>query len=100
MKTTLDLPDTLVNEVEMRARRDGRKFDDAVAELLRKGLGLVDRPPAPVRGPVLKTHPESGLPYIECPVDVPASRMTIADLIAMEHEILDREDGRRVGLSR
>lgn len=99
MKTTLDLPDALVNEVEVRARRDGRNLDVAVAELLRKGLDMVERPPASARGPILRTHPESGLPYIECPADAPARRMTMEDLVAMEHEILDRDDGRRIGLS-
>ncbi|HVA48747.1 MAG TPA: hypothetical protein VNH11_20445 [Pirellulales bacterium] len=94
------MPDALVNEVETRARRDGCKLDDAVAELLRKGLAMAERPSASVRGPVVRTHPQSGLPYIECPVDAPARSMTLSDLVALEHGILEREDGERVGLSR
>ncbi|HEX5444307.1 MAG TPA: hypothetical protein VFW87_10780 [Pirellulales bacterium] len=33
MKTTLDLPDALVDEVKRRAHDEGRKLNDAVAEL-------------------------------------------------------------------
>ena len=80
MKMMLDLPDALVNEIEMRARREGRKLDDAVAELLRKGLAVAERPSASVRVPILRTHPQSGLPYIECPIDAPARTMTLQEL--------------------
>ena len=38
MKTTLNLPDDLVKEVKLRAVNDGMKLQDAVADLLRKGL--------------------------------------------------------------
>src|SRR5665213_213072 len=36
MKTTLDLPDTLVKQVRLRALRDGRKLKEAVPETLAK----------------------------------------------------------------
>ena len=38
MTTTLDLPEDLLEEVRRRASREGRKLDDAVADLLRKAL--------------------------------------------------------------
>ena len=40
MKITLDLPDALMKQVKIRAVREGRKLKDAVADLLRKGLGV------------------------------------------------------------
>lgn len=38
MKTTLDLPDQLVEAVKLTAVHDGMKFRDAMADLLRKGM--------------------------------------------------------------
>jgi hypothetical protein len=38
MKTTLELPEDLVNEIELRAVHEGKQLQDAVADLLRKGL--------------------------------------------------------------
>jgi hypothetical protein len=39
MKTTLELPDDLVREIELRAAHEGRVLNDVVAELLATGLG-------------------------------------------------------------
>jgi plasmid stability protein len=38
MKTTLELPDHLVREIELRAAHEGRVVNDVVAELLAAGL--------------------------------------------------------------
>jgi hypothetical protein len=38
MKTTLELPEDLVNEIESRAVHEGKQLQEAVADLLRKGL--------------------------------------------------------------
>ncbi len=91
MRTTFDLPDALVNEVKVRAEHEGRSLDDAAADLLRRGLAAGDERPAPALKSAIKTHPKTGLPYIECPLDAPARRMTISELVALEHELLDRE---------
>ena len=40
MTTTLDLPDDLVEDVQLRASQEGRKLDETVADLLRAGLAL------------------------------------------------------------
>ena len=82
MKTTLDLPDALVKQVKLRAVREGRKLKDAVADLLRKGLAASsEKPAAPVRS-VVKTHPKSGLPYIECPHAASAEEEMTPDRVA------------------
>jgi len=36
--TTLDLPDDLVEDIQLRAAQEGRRLDETVAELLRAGL--------------------------------------------------------------
>ena len=48
MKTTLDLPDSLMNEIKLRAVHEGRAVKDVVADLLTMGL-----PHA------VKTHPDA-----------------------------------------
>jgi plasmid stability protein len=96
MKTTVDLPDNLLRQIKLRAVRNGRKLKDMVIELLRKGLAENEPPPSP---PVIKEHPLTGLPYIACPPDAPARKMTTADLIAMEQELQTAEDLERLGVS-
>ena len=98
MKTTLDLPDALVNEVKERAQHDGRNLNDAVADLLRKGLAAGEELQTPPTRPAVKTRPQSGLPYVECSPDAPARSMTISELISLERETLGREDRERNGL--
>ncbi len=39
MKTTVELPDDLVTEIKLLAVQEGKKLKDAVADLLRQGLG-------------------------------------------------------------
>lgn len=41
MKTTLELPDTLMREVKIRAAKTDRKLKDVVAELIQRGLAAV-----------------------------------------------------------
>jgi plasmid stability protein len=60
MKTTLDLPDSLVRQMKLRAVRDGRKLKDVAADLLRRGLAA----PEVARKPIIRTDPKTGLPII------------------------------------
>lgn len=102
MKTTLDLPDDLVRAVEFQALRDGRKLNDAVADLLRKGLAgsTAPRPQAAANASVrITTDPTTGLPVIICDPNAPASKMTIKELLALEQETQTQEDLERLGLS-
>ncbi len=85
MKTTLDLPDTLVKQVKLRALRDGRKLKDAVADLLRKGLKAARDAEADDTQPVITTDKKTGLPVIICN----KAASPDADLTpALVHEIL------------
>jgi plasmid stability protein len=65
MKTTLNLPDALVQQVRLRARQEGRTFNNAVAELLRKGLAA-ESPSRRRRPAVVTRDEETGLPLIVC----------------------------------
>jgi hypothetical protein len=55
MKTTLELPDGLMQRVKLRAVRQNQKLKDAVAQLLELGMAAapeaekVSRVPKPVR---------------------------------------------------
>lgn len=40
MKTTIELPDELVGEVEIEAARQKKKLEELVPELVRAGLGV------------------------------------------------------------
>ena len=48
MKTTVELPDELVHEIELVAVHEGKDLNDAVAGLLRKGLDATAAEPATV----------------------------------------------------
>lgn len=100
MKTTLDLPDELVREMKLRAVIQGRTLRDLAADLLRQGLGLslskaIALPP--VGSTVTLTA--TGLPVVACAANAPASRMTLADLLALERQSQTEEDAQRVGHS-
>lgn len=66
MKTTVDLPDSLMKQVKRRALREGRKFKDAVADLLRKGLTVADENESNCSQPAVTEDMLTGLPVIEC----------------------------------
>lgn len=66
MKTTLDLPDTLVKQVKLHALQEGRKLKDAVADLLRKGLAAARETANASEAPVVTKDKETGLPLIAC----------------------------------
>jgi hypothetical protein len=94
MKTTFDLPPDLVRDVKLRAVHEGRKLKDVATELLRRGLADPIKPAKP-----RIEIQANGLPVIRCGKDAPASRMTTEELLALEQEILLREDLQRVGLA-
>ena len=100
MKTTFDLPDDLVQELKLRSVHERRKLKDVAAQAIRRGLqlkepDLTDPPPLP-EGLLLNEH---GFPVYRCRPDAPATRMTARELIALEQEIIEEEEVKRVGLT-
>lgn len=88
MKTTVNLPDSLVKQVKMRAVREGQKLQDAVAELLRLGLSAAKVSGERAAIPVVIRDAETDLPVIQCQRP-PAPEEISADRIA---EILSAQD--------
>lgn len=99
MKTTLDLPDDLIQQVKMQAVMQRRPLKDLVAEFLRLGLGIPPRTPVPA-------HPASsmiviapdGLPLIQCRSEAKTSTLSIETLLALEQTTQTTEDMQRAGL--
>src|SRR5438874_1368872 len=76
MKTTLELPDSLIREIKIRAVNRRQKLKDAVEELLRRGLAAAEPDPTST-GPVVSRDKKTGLPLIECRhAATPATEMT------------------------
>lgn len=101
MKTTLDLPDELVRRLKIRAVMERRPLKHFVAELLAKGLESPVEPALSGETPLpagLEFN-EHGFPVFRCRPDASASRMTAAELIALEQQALEEEDLSRVGVA-
>jgi toxin-antitoxin system PIN domain toxin len=63
MKTTLDLPEPLVEEVRRRAHRDGRELGETLIGLVKKGLEVTSSNP-PTLEPAVVTTSALGFPLI------------------------------------
>lgn len=92
MKTTLDLPNDLVREVKLRAVNEGKKLKDVISDLIRQGLGH----PAPTFAGVAPRRGKIHLPLFPSSPDAPARRLSLADLVAAEHQTLTRDDLERL----
>ncbi len=60
MKTTLDIPDDLLHTMKRQAMREGRRFQDVVAEIFRRSLAQ----PEPVAIQTIRHRVK--LPLIQC----------------------------------
>lgn len=95
MKTTLDLPADLVREMKLHAVQMGCKVEEVAADLLKRAL-------APAKSTGFSPPATKGtikLPLFPSPDAAPASRMSTAELLALEQETLHQEDLQRLGLS-
>jgi hypothetical protein len=88
MKTTLDLPADLVREIKLRAVNEDKKLKDVISELLRRGLGQSPGDPG--------SHPGRRgtivLPLFPSSPTAPATRMSLEELQALEHDTLNQAD--------
>jgi hypothetical protein len=57
MKTTLELPDELANEIQKRATKEGRSIEEIVADLLASPVAGVEKTDPEDSRPVPKTLP-------------------------------------------
>lgn len=98
MKTTLDLPDSLVKAVKLRALQDGRKLKDAVADLLRRGLKAAAEAEPDTTKPTIITDKKTGLPVILCKRDAsPQEELTperVAEILLAQETEWQHDAGR------
>jgi plasmid stability protein len=95
MKTTLDLPADLVREMKLRAAQMGCKVEDVATDLLKRALA----PAKSSRSAPFAMKGMIKLPLFPSPETAPASRMSTAELLALEQETLYQEGLQRLGLS-
>ena len=93
MKTTLDLPDDLVQALKLRSVHERRKIKDVAASALRRGLRIKEAAPREPR----KKHIR--LPFFESEADAPAVKMSAEELVSLEQKIIEEEDMKRAGLA-
>jgi len=101
MKTTLDLPDALVQRIKIRAVQERKPLKRLVAEMLTQSLEAPARPSTrPIATSARFVVAPNGLPQIVCGLNAPAERMTAEEIVRMEHDILLALDLEHAGLPR
>jgi hypothetical protein len=120
MRTVLDIPDDLANELQRQAQRSGRETGEQVLHLMRLAL-LVEQLPLAEMGRFagalrallevrnravhsgerlqMQTDPVTGLPAIVSPPDAPIHSMSLKDVLALEQAVLEEQDLQRAGIS-
>lgn len=68
MKTTVELPEDVLRQLELRAVREGRRVAELVAELVRTGLKRSNQGSSPKKG--------KKLPIVDCDPARPEEEMT------------------------
>ena len=100
MKTTLDLPDDLVQRIKIRAMQERKPLKRFVAELLLMGLEApVVSPPVGSALPQGISLNERGFPVIQSGSKAPAPALNLQQALNLEKQTLNEEDLRRAGLS-
>lgn len=102
MKTTLDLPDDLVQQIKIRAVQERKPLKRFVADLLVKGL---ESPPTAAAAgteplPAGLEINAQGFPVFRSRPNAPAARMTAEQLLTLERQTLEEEDLKRAGVTR
>jgi plasmid stability protein len=82
MKTTLDLPEDLIQAVKLRAVMQRRMGQDLVADHLRQGLvgRPVAQPPVLAPGARIDIGPD-GLPLVRCQAGAPVTGLGVRELL-------------------
>lgn len=98
MKTTIDLPDVLVQQARQKALHLGRPFKDLVADYIRQGLSELPQGPTekPTSGAL--DIAADGLPLFRCAPAMQGSVPPLEQLLALEHSTLAEEDRLRARL--
>jgi len=124
MKTTLDLPDAVAAALKRQAEQSHRTLDDVCIRAIMTGLAAMglendvlyaqnilrrtglrlqqlraaDEPSGDRDTLIIQTDAVTGLPVVISPPGAPIHSMTVEDVLALEHSILEEEDLERAGL--
>lgn len=124
MKTTLDIPDEVANELREQAKRKGHDLAEHIVQVVRLGL-IIDNIPAAALEQIARAlglvsrrsktlHPHNVLPQnttsafsadqatgllmIDTPPDAPVRSMTPAQVLALSEAALMEDDLERAGI--
>ena len=98
MKTTIELPDTLMRQVKLRAVNEGKKLKNIVAELLQRGLSSPDTATFTGRESPITRDERSGLPVIRCRHSATSSQRLTPERISeilLEQEVTWQDEATR-----
>ena len=96
MKTTLDLPDHLMQQVKQRALQQGRPIKELVADYIRQGLHGPAALPLTTNSGVLEVDAE-GLPLFRPDPRLKRHSIDVATALRLEQDTLMQEDRQRAG---
>ncbi|MEX0588121.1 MAG: hypothetical protein WD136_02595 [Cyanobium sp.] len=96
MKTTIDLPDTLVRQARQRALHEGRPFKQLIADFIRQGLSEVVAKSSLRPGSSLELTAD-GLPCFRRDPAVAPQIPSLQQLLELEQSTLAEEDQQRAG---
>ncbi|MFZ0409056.1 MAG: hypothetical protein WAM11_13230 [Cyanobium sp.] len=97
MKTTLDLPDHLMQQVKQRALQQGRPIKALMADYIRQGLHGPAALPLTTNSGVLEVDAE-GLPLYRLDPKLKRHPIDVATALRLEQDALMQEDRQRAGL--
>ena len=97
MKTTLDLPDHLMQQVKQRALQQGRPIKALMADYIRQGLHGPAALPLTTNSGVLEVD-EEGLPLYRPDPQLKRHPIDVATALRLEQDALKQEDRQRAGL--
>ena len=96
MKTTIDLPDVLVQQARQRALHLGRPFKELVADYIRQGLNELPATRQESSSGALEIGPD-GLPVFRRDPTTVDMKPSLEQLLALEQTTLTEEDRLRAG---
>jgi hypothetical protein len=97
MKTTLDLPDHLMQQVKQRALQQGRPIKALMADYIRQGLHGPAALPLSTNSGVLEVDAEA-LPLFRPDPQLKRHSIDLATALRLEQDALIKEDRQRAGL--
>ncbi|HET6384897.1 MAG TPA: antitoxin [Armatimonadota bacterium] len=98
MKTTIEVPDNLVQALKLRAAQDGRKLKDVVAELLQRGLEAPKSTWPEEQRTYVVLDERSGLPLIQCQHSAPTHQQLTPERVVdilLEQEVAWHDEAAR-----